>query len=854
MGENMNRKLLKRTLISAVAVSLLVTNLIPAPTMANAQEATRKPAMTAAEKEFQTYLSKAGIQIDGSDLNKNMTAEQVEKFTKFAQSEAKKYPKDIAARETRGDSFDKSITRLTVKMKDTDKGTFITSFTPFNDTKDPYVGDAIGYAKLPLEGIIPFGLDIGGGKAMKDYWKGNYGARILVKFPEGVDAKEGFKIVDWEKSILDTNLFVKIIGVPTPVEMKFPLKFDRSSVRFGENSNELSLVVRGMDKSQVSESEWESYPQFLNESAIRLAATTNIGKLSGTAEGNLYLNVSQYPGNTDDTSKDKVLTKGKLPPSKTRKIEVQLFVIDRGGLVAGGAGAGNISKAQVIPGKEYINKSENNQIATWREYISLWDNKDKFNTVLSANQEVTGEGYELPGKNIFDRTLNVNLFKDGDYNEFEANRFDRIVDYYTHENVTAGGVNDISSISLSHTPQTIGYNKETEVKYTGSVTTHDGVKTNLSSAVLRTTINTEASSLNFTGSQPDTIQTGQSLNLAGNFNGKTSDAFVIHYKVDNREWAQLDKYSAVPGEDVEWNATIAGLSKGKHQIQVKAVDSFGKDSNILTHQVTVADEVEAYLTANDYKISPSNQYVTGTHSKNVDKVKLFVNGADRMTAAGNNNGEGQYKIYAYDFIKNASDNVVVKALDKNGKVIKETKVNVEKEAGVETYLTANDYKIAPNSQYVSGTHSTDVEKIKLFVNGVDRMTAGANNNGAQGQYRIYAYDFIKSTSDNVVVKALNKSGQVIKETKVNITQDTGSITASNFKISTDELINGTFTGNIAVVKLYVDGVAKNQVRPTGSSYSLYAAGYVTSTSQNVVVTGFDANGIQVASQKVNVTN
>ncbi|MBC1457813.1 immunoglobulin-like domain-containing protein [Listeria newyorkensis] len=849
----MKKNFLKRTLISAVAVTLLTTTLIPETITAYAKEPTKKMTNTKVEQEFKAFLEKAGIDTEGLDINKSLTDEQAEKFVTFAQAEAKKHPNKTAIPENRASDFDKSITRLTVKMKDTDKGTFITSFTPFNDAKDPYVGDAIGYAKLPLEGIIPFGWDPLGGKAIKDYRKGNYGARILVKFPEGINAKEGFKIVDWEKSILNTNLYVTV-GIPTPVELKFPLKFDRSSVRFGENPNELSMVVRGMDKSQVSESEWESYPQALNESSIRLAATTNLGKLSGTAEGNLYLNVSQYPGNTDDTSKDKVLTKGKLPPSKTRKIEVQLFVIDRGGLVAGGAGAGNISEAQVIPGKEYINKSENNQIDTWREYISLWDNKDKFNTVLSANQEVTGEAYELPGKSIFDRTLNVNLFKDGDYNQFEANRFDRIVDYYTHENVTAGGVNDISSISLTHTPQTIPYNKETEVKYSGSVTTHDGKKTNLSSAVLRTTVNTEVPDLSFTGNQPDRIQTGQPLNLTGNFNGKTSDNFVIHYKVDNREWAQLDKYSAIPGEDVDWNATISGLSKGKHQIQVKAVDSFGKDSNILNHQVTVADEIDAYLTANDYKISPSNQYVTGTHSKNVEKIKLFVNGADRMTAAANNNGEGQYKIYAYDYIKNASDNVVVKALDKDGKVIKETKVNVEKEESVQTYLTANNYKIAPNSQYVSGTHSTDVDKIKLFVNGVDRMTAGANNNGAQGQYRIYAYDFIKSTSDNVVVKALSKNGQVIKETKVNITQDTGSITASNFKISTDELINGTFTGNIAVVKLYVDGVARNQVRPTGSNYSLYAAGYVTSASQNVVVTGFDANGIQVASQKVNVSN
>ncbi|MBC2002457.1 hypothetical protein HCA78_01670 [Listeria booriae] len=688
-----------------------------------------------------------------SDANakKYLTTQQLEDLQKIMEENKE-------SGSVRAQDFDPSITSLTLKYTGKHSSKADAAFVHTTNSDDPYSGVANYKLRIGLQGklngknaVLPNGDEF-----IKDYENGNFGGRITVRFPKGTDARSMYQAMDWSKTSATSNFTVRIAGITTLVwELKWPVKVNPQTVKFDpSNPNEFSIMVNGIKKSEVSESEWNKYDPISVYAALVAAGLAHIGDMDGYADVKLSFDLSKYSGNTDDTTTNKELTAKRLPPSKNRLLNTDIFLQDRTALIAGETGAKNISGAITKPGFEYVNPLPlGSKISTWSDYLSIWDRNDIYNTQLLPNAEVEGINTSLPGKSIFDRSLTV---KDNDdFNKFKSDRFNRVINYFSKKESQDDPQSDLSNLDVKHAPQVIPNGVETPVTYSG---------------------------------------------VANYYNG----------------------------------------------------DSRALIRNVL--KVTNKANIETYLTANDYKISPSNQYVTGTNSKNVDKVKLFVNGADRMTAAGNNNGEGQYKIYAYDFIKNVSDNVIVKALDKDGQVIKETKVNIEKGESVQTYLKANDYKIAPNSQYVSGTHSTDVEKIKLFVNGVDRMTAGANNNGAQGQYRIYAYDFIKSTSDNVVVKALNKSGQVIKETKVNITQDTGSITASNFKINTDELINGTFTGNIAVVKLYVDGVAKNQVRPTGSSYSLYAAGYVTSTSQNVVVTGFDANGVQVASQKVNVTN
>lgn len=432
---------MKKIFLSTLAASVVMTSFgsfkaKPVSAENGATVKAQRP-ISASERNLAKYLEKMGIKV--TNYNQGLTDAEAKQMVDYLQKNPLKRSKQMRPRqrETRAGGLDTSITRLTVKMKSSSKGSFISKFTPYNSENKPYVGEMVSVVKLPMEGSIPFGIDIGGERAIQDYRKGNYGVRLIMRLPKGMDAKEAYKIIDWEKSILKTNLYVRVIGVPLPLEMSFPLKFDRSSIQFSPKTpNELSIVVRGMDKNTTSKAEWESYPQFANESLMRLAATTNIGSLSGSAEGNIYMNFSKYAGNEDDSSPDKVLTKGKLTPAENKKFEMQMFVVDRSGLTAGKAGKGNISNAEVIPGKEYAYQTTNNQIPTWREYISLWDNQQEFNTVPANDQEVIGELYDLPGKNIFERELNLNLLRNGDFNKFDPKRFDRIVDYYTKEEVT----------------------------------------------------------------------------------------------------------------------------------------------------------------------------------------------------------------------------------------------------------------------------------------------------------------------------------------------------------------------------------------------------------------------------------
>ncbi|MBC1604761.1 immunoglobulin-like domain-containing protein [Paenilisteria rocourtiae] len=734
---------LKRTVKILVGLSVaLSSSLSPLSALAATDESSSIQPNYAKELEKLEKMAKTPQEKQILETLKKIPEKELEKNTKQAYAKG----------------YDKSITSISTTAKPENKKTeFTLRFDKKPNAKNAYDGEASGKINIPISGrlngsnwLIPNGPEF-----IEDYENGNIGLRVNFTLPEGTDAKSIVKIIDWEKSNADTEGYYNIrwLQIPLPIKCKVGAVWDRKTIQYGKKSNEFSMALRSIRKSEVSTQEWEKYDPGSTYFALTAAGFLHSGTGEGEVWGKLHLDFSKYEGNTDDLSTGKEITSGKLAPAKNGAFKIKAHFIDRTALIAGTEGKKNLSKAIIKPGMEYINPYDSATIESWDSYLSLWDRDEKYNISSNNEPEIPGVYSTLPGASIFERDLVVN--KNDDFNNFDKNRFVRVINYFDKTDVTNGSVGNIDRVDVSSLPTRVPDNQETPVKYTGVVSYSNGETRELLPGIMNVT------------------------------------------------------------------------NKSKPNIETK-------------------------LTASDYTIG--EQYVTGSHSEDIAKIKVFVNGVDRMTAAGNNNGQGQYKIYAFDYIKNISDNVVIKGLDSSGNVIKETQVNIKKGQDVDTYLTANNYKIAPNSQYVSGTHSTDVDKIKLFVNGVDRMTAAANNNGAQGQYRIYAYDFIKSTSDNVVVKALDKSGQVIKETKVNITQDTGSITASNFKISTDELINGTFTGNIAVVKLYVDGVARNQVRPTGSNYSLYAAGYVTSTNQNVVVTGFDANGIQVASQKVNVFN
>ncbi|WP_445447468.1 hypothetical protein [Enterococcus lactis] len=375
------------------------------------------------------------------------------------------------------------------------------SYTPATDATDPYQGGELtGYAKVPLQGDVfnRHVVDIPGiadnvAEHIQNYEKGNYGSRVNFAFPKGVDARSMYQTVDWEKSnsALKSDFFVKVLNIPTPFHLTWGMTWDQSSVRFDSATpNEFSIMLRGIDKSKVSSTEWNKYDPLATEACLTAAGLVPGGgilaDMQGWAEGSLTFDLSKYTGNTDDLSKDKILTKDRLLPTEDRTLEVNISALDRDSLTAGTEGTGDISKALVIPGHEHDNTQTTSSVDTWSDYLSVWDNEGVYNTNTMEEPEIPGIGSTaLPGESIVNRDLVTN--SGDDFNNFALDRFNRVINYFTKEDVTKGHVGDVGHVTISHLPTKVPVGQKTPVTYSGTVTYYDGTTRQLMQNVLNVT-------------------------------------------------------------------------------------------------------------------------------------------------------------------------------------------------------------------------------------------------------------------------------------------------------------------------------------------------------------------------------
>ena len=172
-------------------------------------------------------------------------------------------------------------------------------------------------------------------------------------------------------------------------------------------------------------------------------------------------------GNKFDTSPDKILTKGKLPPSVNAHADMSVDFY----------AADDIDQAasdyfgQIIkPGAPVYAKLNNGSLQAknratatiygWNRYISPWDTTEKYNSFSDTTEYVDGNNKNLPGSTN-NRTLTMGL-AEGSFAQLPQDRFNRVVNYFTGKNETAG-------TTLSHTPrQTFGLNSLTPIVYSGT--------------------------------------------------------------------------------------------------------------------------------------------------------------------------------------------------------------------------------------------------------------------------------------------------------------------------------------------------------------------------------------------------
>lgn len=262
----------------------------------------------------------------------------------------------------------------------------------------------------------------------------------------------------------------------------------------------------------------------------------------------------------------------------------------------------------------------------------------------------------------------------------------------------------------------------------------------------------------------------------------------------------------------------------------------------------VAANVEAIVTAltgNDYNFDAHDEYITGAHSRDIKKVKIFVNGHDYQTAATNNDGEGSYKIYARQYITKITDKIVIKGLNADGQVIKETPVNIVK---TPTTLEANPF-VVKQDELISGTASDDVKKLKLEVNGkiVNQVTP------KDGQFEIYTNGYVKAMTDKVKVIAYNDEDVLLKEATITLddASKNSALTHNPYKLG-DDLLTGNVSEDIDKIKLIVDGETLNNVYTTNGEFSMYALGFVNANSKKVELVGYSKAGFELKRTTVEV--
>ncbi|MBC1561855.1 immunoglobulin-like domain-containing protein [Listeria booriae] len=255
-------------------------------------------------------------------------------------------------------------------------------------------------------------------------------------------------------------------------------------------------------------------------------------------------------------------------------------------------------------------------------------------------------------------------------------------------------------------------------------------------------------------------------------------------------------------------------------------------------KVDVKRPTAGKLTPDTYYLGSDN-YVTGTLTGDISKFSLTVNGTEYTKI--NVTTAPTFRYYANNLIRSLTDIVTVNGYDSTGKLLDSKPVTVGQDRGNPgTIATVAPFKLGKDS-YVTGTYTGDIAKVELQVNDV---TLQRINVPADGTIKYYAKGKINATTDVVKLVGYNTAGVAVSTKLVTISNSDGSITANPFVIGTDSYVKGTYSGDVAKISLTVNGDKKTTISvPTpGPNYQYYAKTLITSDTDVVVMTAYDATG------------
>ncbi|PHA05920.1 hypothetical protein COE70_33735, partial [Bacillus cereus] len=169
---------------------------------------------------------------------------------------------------------------------------------------------------------------------------------------------------------------------------------------------------------------------------------------------------------------------------------------------------------------------------------------------------------------------------------------------------------------------------------------------------------------------------------------------------------------------------------------------------------TVRQRLEA-PTINPYY--PTEAFARGTAPAGASRVAIYVDG--NLIRTTTVNADGSYSIYTGDVesLRTAGNTFEIAAIDADGQVGK-------KATGIVTERMDSNVFILGTDQFVTGTISSSVTKVKIVVDGqVLRQTATID-----GTYKIYAEDLITDTSQKIEIVGYNDQNTELSRTIVQV--------------------------------------------------------------------------------------
>ncbi|MDA9462940.1 hypothetical protein B835_2903 [Enterococcus mundtii 3F] len=248
-------------------------------------------------------------------------------------------------------------------------------------------------------------------------------------------------------------------------------------------------------------------------------------------------------------------------------------------------------------------------------------------------------------------------------------------------------------------------------------------------------------------------------------------------------------------------------------VEIEALDQNGR---VLDRQkVELEKDLAGTITPEPYRVG--EVAITGRFTGDVNLARLIINGTATNAWGGTFNPDGTFSFYVGNLSIKAEDKVEIQALNRqvSGSSeaiqvldVKEVPV-IEQLKGT---LTPNRYR--PTETTITGTFTGDINFAKLLIDGQSVGNWGGTFNKDTGTFEFFVHTRFREQvrdASTVEIQTFHRetaNGQTIDHRlvrqPVEVVRGEGTISPEPFKV-TENLITGSFTGDINLANLIIDG-------------------------------------------------